>query len=557
VGYLIALAVLWLAGVAIVNPVGDFPLNDDWIYSWPVKTYIDTGRIDILSCTGFTLIGHVLWGIVSCSIFGFSFTVLRMSSVVLALAGILVTYWIFRTAKASRGFSLLAALVVGFNPLYYEISFTFMTDVSFAAFGLMGLLFLNRYLESERSSCLIAATVVISISTLIREVGLLLPAAFAAIYLLRHGWNMRSALKAALPLIVAVLGFVLYRIILAAEGGSPSTFDFKLRIIMGLFDSGLDGILAVLDRLHQSVVYLGLFALPFTIWISFGLWRSYAGRERWWCFGTSAATAALLIARLLYLQRLMPLSRNVLFDFGLGPLTLKDTGVLKLPNYVTAPESLWLGITVLAVFSASVLTGFFVTEALRILPRGRWKTAAQGPQFLIAGGVLLSYVGLISLSGLFDRYLIYLVPFCLLAFYYCRSDRALRISGAAKGTAILVAVVLAVFAIGATHDYLAWNRARWEALDYLTVQRNITPERIDGGFEFNGWYLYDETYVPQRPRSWWWVHDDEFIISFGLIPGYEIERSYPFVRYMPPGQPEILLLRRAGTDHDPAENRGS
>ena len=41
-----------------------------------------------------------------------------------------------------------------------------------------------------------------------------------------------------------------------------------------------------------------------------------------------------------------------------------------------------------------------------------------------------------------------------------------------------------------THDYLAWNRVRWQALDQLVRAENIAPSRIDGGFEFNGQHHY-------------------------------------------------------------------
>ena len=51
-----------------------------------------------------------------------------------------------------------------------------------------------------------------------------------------------------------------------------------------------------------------------------------------------------------------------------------------------------------------------------------------------------------------------------------------------------------ILTIGATHDYLSWNRVRWQALHNLMQEPQISPNDIDGGFEFNGWYLYDYKY---------------------------------------------------------------
>ena len=75
------------------------------------------------------------------------------------------------------------------------------------------------------------------------------------------------------------------------------------------------------------------------------------------------------------------------------------------------------------------------------------------------------------------------------------------------------------FAVSATHDYLAWNRARWAALADLTQRDHVDPSRIDGGFEFNALHYYGRR--PARSGlSWWWVQDDEYRVAFGPMDGY-------------------------------------
>jgi len=546
---LFALTILWLVAAIIVDPRGDFPLNDDWVYGWPVSVFLDSGRFEILSWTGVSLIAHVFWGLLFCGVFGYSFTVLRISMLLLGLVGVLTTYHIFTLAEADRRIAFLVALILGFNPIYYELSFTFMTDVSFLAFVLLTLLFLFKFLESDRLSFLIAATVTAAFSTLIRDVGVLLPAVFGVVLVLRNGLNKRTLARATIPLAFALSAYVLYRSLVATTVGSPSIYDAKVRSMLNILDGGVDGLLLILDRFHHSVMYLGLFLAPFIVVKLKDLWRSYDTRRKRWWWGVAVCSAVLLIWRMFALGKMMPLARNVLFDFGLGPPTLRDVGLLHLPNYYTAPNSLWLGVTVVALVSACVALGFFVVEAYEGIRKRVWKTNDPGSaQLTLAVGVVIGYLGLISLSGLFDRYLIFVIPFCLLAMQYWAP---IHKQGAGKSLGAISAILIifsAVFAVGATHDYLSWNRARWAALDHLTKERNVSPQRIDGGVEFNGWFLYDKNYVRQKDKSWWWVVDDEFIVSFGPMPGYHVEGSYPFTRLMPPGRSAVLILRRNAAD---------
>jgi hypothetical protein len=39
----VAITVGWIAMIALANPIGDFPLNDDWIYAGSVKSMVEQG----------------------------------------------------------------------------------------------------------------------------------------------------------------------------------------------------------------------------------------------------------------------------------------------------------------------------------------------------------------------------------------------------------------------------------------------------------------------------------------------------------------------------------
>src|ERR1041384_3492324 len=86
--YETALVFLFAICETFVMPLGNFPLNDDWSYANSVKILSENGRIDIGAWPSMTLLTHIVYGYLFTSLFGFSFSVLRLSTLLSALAGI-------------------------------------------------------------------------------------------------------------------------------------------------------------------------------------------------------------------------------------------------------------------------------------------------------------------------------------------------------------------------------------------------------------------------------------------------------------------------------------
>jgi hypothetical protein len=160
----------------------------------------------------------------------------------------------------------------------------------------------------------------------------------------------------------------------------------------------------------------------------------------------------------------------------------------------------------------------------------------------------------LGIAVLFDRYLIFFLPLMMVAMARGAGQPRASKSRAVYWLSVALVVAYGLFAIGGTHDYLSWNRARWQALHHLTSELRISPERIDGGFEFNGFYLYDDNYRRERSKSWWWVHRDDFVIAFGPMAGYESMKRYSFARWLPPGRGDIHVLRKLAASS--AERKG-
>jgi hypothetical protein len=244
------------------------------------------------------------------------------------------------------------------------------------------------------------------------------------------------------------------------------------------------------------------------------------------------AGAGAILADMRYGFR-MPLLRNMIRDFGLGPYVMHDSGLFVGARANRLPASFWAGVTAVAAIGA-VLLLVHVAKRVRHVIRGR---GHFGEGLLLALG--LSYGLVICALETFDRYTLLPLAVALVLLSRTETERTrVRIEWWARAAAGIAVCGLAYFAIAGTRHYMDWNRARWRLLDHLTNELRISPDRIDGGFEFNAWHGYDPSVeaVDTAELPWYWVKDDEFVVCFTLLPGYRSIRTEPV--------PNPLFFRR-------------
>ncbi|MDD4871424.1 MAG: glycosyltransferase family 39 protein [Kiritimatiellae bacterium] len=537
------LILLWLAMVLAVWPAGEFPLNDDWSYARAVETLVDHGQFKLTGWTSMPVIAQIIWGTIFCLPFGFSFIALRISTLILGVIGILASYAFAVEAGTSRRIAFFSVLILAVNPIYFQLANTFMTDVPFLAVAVTSLFLLARGMRTSKRSWLIAGIIVATIATLIRQAGLIIPLAFSISWFLQANTSFRRN-NSWLPVlaIATVFGSVFtYERILLLGGNVPAlyhekNFDLIVRAMAPMSNLGF----WTLNILAASA-YLGLFLLPFLLILPNE--KSTESRK----IKRLIFLLSTVITILLYFNdTLMPFLGNVLFDMGLGPVRLHDISTLKLAHWPALPVLMKLLITFLAVLGAGLILARFISSFYRATPSQLHNPT--NPAILLATSTAILYILPIVVGGLYDRYLIFLIPLVGILTAATTSQAKELSSFSRTSTAIFVMFCLLLFSVAATHDYFSWNRARWDAVNELTTGQNISWTKIDGGFEFNGWYGYDVNhprgYPENKAKSWWWVKDDEYIIALGPIPGYSKEKEYPFDRLIPPGHGSVLVLHR-------------
>jgi len=129
-----ALALIVAAGASVAFAVGfrgDFPLSDDWSYAYSVRALCTGGTLQFLPWTGASVVLQTWYGAGLCQLFGFSFEVLRLSTLALATTGVIGFYLLLSAVGVRGAPRAIATVVFALDPLYVNLAFTFMTDVPF------------------------------------------------------------------------------------------------------------------------------------------------------------------------------------------------------------------------------------------------------------------------------------------------------------------------------------------------------------------------------------------------------------------------------------------
>jgi hypothetical protein len=551
---LLILAGLWSVSLLIAGPVGNFPLNDDWAFARTVKRFLESGEYYPTPWAAMPLLTQTLWGTLFCLPAGFSFNALRCSTLVMSLAGLVFTYLALRYVQPSRTAAMLSTLTLAFNPIYFALSNTFMTDVTFTALLMGAAFFLFRHLKGGTTLDAIVGAALALAAVLSRQLALAIPVSYALCALWTRHFKKGWWARALAPLLLSVGGLVAYQYWIRATGHLPPSYDkMNLRVYWMLSDPQL--VLSGLARHSGSAaLYLALFAAPVSVLLLPKFWASRK-ETRVFLPAVCVGVAFVLVFAndLLHGRALLPDGGNVLIAQGIGPLTLSGALGSDAATLPSLGKPFWLGVTILSVFSG----GLLMAGAAGGIIRGWRSYCVFRLPVEMAGGIffllcLLGYLFTILVIGGWDRYFVPAVPLLLVATMAfaapklptARFDQTSQPAATYRVISAILILLFALYSVCGTRDYLNWNRTRWRALNELLASGKAKPEDIDGGFEFNGWYLYDSDYKPPKGKNFWWVHRDDYIVAFGEQPGYRLVKEYHYSNRLPPAERPILLLQK-------------
>jgi hypothetical protein len=555
-------ALIWVFAVIVVNPIGNFPLEDDWSYSLTVRHLLETGVFQPLGWTSMSLIGQTIWGALFCLPFGFSFEALRVSTLVAGVLGLAGTAMFLQQSGCDRRKTILATLVLGFNPIYLALAVTFMTDVSFATLCVFSTLFFCRYLNKREITSLLLAILCATWAVSIRQLALFLPLAMLVTLFAENRRDWRAIVAAAAGLIASAALLKALSAWLNAIHAVPPVYIDVGPLVSRLLSPSTASFAAIEARFAQdawylraAIVQLGLSLFPVLLLRLPALVRDYRSLRwgKWWLTGAALCGTAWFGLQVLQHHILPYNTWTTIHASGLGPIWLSDARFA--PDVPALPVTFWTIVTFLAVAGGVMLLLelALITTAIVAAHRGkRSDTATSVRTFLLAATCI--YLAPCILFGFYDRYMLpALFPLIALIMFERPTVAAARASAQpalirrtrfAAGASWLMLVLIASYTVAGTHDYLSWNRARWLLIDTL-LDKGVPVTRIDGGYEFNGLYLYDPRFdfLKPQPKSWW-VHDDQYVIQFTPKAGYRVIDNADAGGWLPPLRTRLLTLQR-------------
>ncbi len=546
----LALAGIWLLTLFIVPPRGNFPLNDDWMYAKVVQHLVETGDYQPTPYADPTFILQAYWGAAFVKIFGFSFETLRISTLILGLVAVWAAHWAAREAGLSTRWAFLVALTLLVNPLFLNLSYTFMTDVPFLALSVLAG---GLYLRAIRTSSLKwvqTGTYMVGLAYFVRQFAVVPLLAFLPVAI--QSFDRRKIMWTVASLMIPILATGVALLISSVGGlGLSNGWDWSR-----LGGTWWDRILEIFRHTAIAFTYLALFSVPVFAAISISKVVGLAPRGR----PVLQAVVVLVFCVLTFSRwpHRLPNLGNLLYDFGVGPLLMP--GMLD-DNGIAAPVRLgaivWWLITVLFIPGAAVLLALHLRAGVHWLTSSeRRSVSARADLFLALWSIGMVLVLIMPpVLARFDRYFVMAqVPATILtARWMVRT--ALRPSRASYAAT----AVLWVIGILCLQDYLAWNAARWNALAALQRDHAAPLGQINGGYEFNGWF-HSDVYAEESRRTGkkvfgpkgWWIRGDEYRVSLRPNDHFEVIGTEPYFSWLGWERREILLLKRTEPDTNSA-----
>ena len=373
----------------------------------------------------------------------------------------------------------------------------------------------------------------VGVAILIRQVGLALPFAFALAYILRYGRSIRRLLEAALPISAGLALQIGFEAWLRWSDRLPATYGVQIRILQMQLHQAWAFVLGDgMKILFYTFVYVGFFLFAFLIGV-----YSLSSRRNALLLIATAGSAAITAAMTAW-GKLMPLYLNILHEGGLGCC---DDDPSRAPHYF------WILITFIGVLGGILLAIELWRSVISFLPLR--KNGEQRYQLafalvaIFASFAPLPFLGL-GPHGFYDRYLIVFLPWLMLMLVITnRTFANFQSSYITFAVSTIAFLGTAAFSVAATHDYLATSRVRWVALNQLLGQ-GVDPERIDGGFEFGGWYLYNVPYAHHEGACCYWVVKNDYILSYSEQKGYTTMASYHIEHWLPWRRGSVIVQRR-------------
>lgn len=480
----------------LVRPYAEIGIDDDWSYVKTAQVLVATGHL-VYNGWATAMLGWQLYlGALLVKVFGFSFTVVRLSSLLEAMA----TGWLLQQTMVRAGLTernaTLATLTVIVSPLFLPLATTFMTDIS----GLLAIVLclyqcvraLQASSEAHAAAWIVAAALTNAVGGTARQIAWLgvLVMVPSAVWLLRR--SKRVLVAGALS---CAVGWVLVYGAMQWFARQPYALPEPL-VPRGLsMHSALRAIWTAL----QAVAELALWSAPILL--------VFSGRVRWRDRHARRYLLAGIVFAVLWFVAGAWIGRP---GETLAPFMFGDTAV---PVLRSLAAKAWAGeggnwglFAARCLLTAVALSGLLCAWVAVLTRRTTEHEPAAGRGVswrelgVLLGPFATAYVLLLmprmAVGDAYDRYLLPLLALLLLVAARLLQEKVRR--ELPWWSAALIAG-FGIFSVMATHDMFALYRGYVAAMQ--EVRATGVPETaVLGPWEAQGWTQVEKGGYVNDPR---------------------------------------------------------
>ena len=462
--------------VLLTYPVAEMGFQDDWSY---IRTALEFARTGHFVYNGWAtaMLGWIIpWSALFIKVFGFSFTLVRLSMLPVTMLCIYLFHAnLVRFGIRDRN-AVLGALTVGLSPVFLPMAASYMTDVAGLFVIVLCLYLCQRAVaaHSDRAAvlwlcCAAGGSVVGGTVRQIAWLGALVMVPSTAWLLRKRCGVMATGIALWALSILGVLASLYW--------WNRQPYSVPEHILQGPVTPHM--VHHLVGILIKS--FLCLLLLLYPILVS---WLPAARRlNRAAAIRVGLAVVALIV----FLWKvktpddwLAPWLTHVIQSL------MRESG--EFPGVTETPWSLpvRVAISVLVVGSALI-----IAEVLYPILRSKSKTdlepVIRQDLLYMLGPFSLSYIVMLlprSLYGLsYDRYLLGLMPLGIVVLIRLYQQ---VIADNLRAISFLMLGTFGFFSIAGTHDWFAANRARITAVEEIRAT-GVPKTAIQGAFEYDGW----------------------------------------------------------------------
>ena len=522
----ISICIFYVLVEFCITPIGNHPLNDDWVLKIYIDNLLNKGWFDSPNWGGGLMLPQLFVGFFISKLFGNDFLILRSLNIIIAIT--LIAIMLYYTKN--NGKMVLGLLVIS-NILFSLSTNNFMPDMIFSFFFVWSCLVLVDVIRNRMSFSLF---IVLSTLCLLQKqigISLVMVAIVASWFNSNRDLLIRSSGLFIIHTLI-IIGFGYFSKIMPSFVGDAYSFMIPQLYKAVTFQDST----AILKMAKYSLDYmlsLGFFLLP----VCWPLFRSFLkkidNRSYLFVFLSGLALIVLgVLGKFLITGDVIPFSGNVLFNLGVGPIVLTGTGQNVIPNDFILPKVVWIILSFLSGLLFMILA-VLLFDSLR--------NKIRSPLLIVYFASSIIYLFPFTLVYGNVRYLL---PIVLLTYYvvineYGGSFKLSNIS------IVLPALITLVVSILLMKTYFSFHRTRNDLYQYF-LEQGVNKKKLDAGFEIN---QYNFVYINAWEESqyvgrFWHVPDDEYIFSFVALPNYKVIHRKHFKNYLTQKRIPILVNRR-------------